>query len=419
MVSAWSNFVNAVRMTFTGEVPAAYRGHRIPSEVAKSGVRRRLKVSLLVLVLGLLYAGFHVVRVQTFARAAYLEESIDQRTRVNTVRASRGVIFDRRGNELALSVPTTTVFADPREMTDFAEAARALAPVLGLTPEAEAGLAAKFSEPGREFVYLARELTKERANEILSLGVKGVFSYIEPARTVEGGVAAAVIGATDPDGVGTSGLELQFDDVLTGEDGRVVREVGNNGRPIAGQERVTSAPVPGDDIVLTIDKNIQFHADSALLDRVGQLGAKAGTAIVMDSKTGDVYAISNVRRNAEGAAVLATGNFATVEAHEPGSVSKVFSIAAAIDQGKVTPESVFSVPGAVVIDGFPIRDAWPHPTMDMSLRYILSESSNIGTMLAAQTIAPEMLHSYLTGFGFGKKTGLEYPGESRGILRPS
>jgi cell division protein FtsI (penicillin-binding protein 3) len=406
-------------MTFTGEVPAAYRGHRIPSEVAKSGVRRRLKVSLLVLVLGLLYAGFHVVRVQTFARAAYLEESIDQRTRVNTVRASRGVIFDRRGNELALSVPTTTVFADPREMTDFAEAARTLAPVLGLTPEAEAELAAKFSEPGREFVYLARELTKERANEILSLGVKGVFSYIEPARTVEGGVAAAVIGATDPDGVGTSGLELQFDDVLTGEDGRVVREVGNNGRPIAGQERVTSAPVPGDDIVLTIDKNIQFHADSALLDRVGQLGAKAGTAIVMDSKTGDIYAISNVRRNAEGAAVLATGNFATVEAHEPGSVSKVFSIAAAIDQGKVTPESVFSVPGAVVIDGFPIRDAWPHPTMDMSLRYILSESSNIGTMLAAQTIAPEMLHSYLTGFGFGNKTGLEYPGESRGILRPS
>ncbi len=406
-------------MSFTGDVPSAYRASRIPSDQAKVGMRRRFKLSLLILVAGLLYSGFHVVSKQTFARAEYLAESIDQRTRVNTVRASRGVIFDRHGNELALSVPRTTIFADPREMTDIPGAARTLAPLLGLTPEGEAELVAKMSEPGREFVYLARELTKEQAEAILSLGVPGVFSYIEPARTVDGGVAAAVIGATDPDGVGTSGLELQFDEVLTGDDGRVVREVGNNGRPIAGQERVTSAPVPGDDIVLTIDKNIQFHTDSALLDRVGQLGARGGTAIVMDTVTGDVYAVSNVRRNPEGAAVLAKGNFATVEAHEPGSVSKVFSIAAALDQGKVTPDTVFSVPGAVVIDGFPIRDAWPHPTMDMSLRYIFSESSNIGTMLAAQTIAPETLHSYLTGFGFGKKTGLEYPGESRGILRPS
>jgi cell division protein FtsI (penicillin-binding protein 3) len=205
--------------------------------------------------------------------------------------------------------------------------------------------------------------------------------------------------------------------MLAGLDGKVIKEVDNRGRSIAGQMTTAAPQVPGDDLVLTIDKAIQYHTDTALLDRVGQLGAKGGTVIVMDSRTGDIYAMSNVRRNDEGVAVLASGNFAAVEAYEPGSVAKVFSVSAAMNEGKVNQETVLSVPGITVIDGFPIRDAWPHPTMDMTLRTIVSESSNIGTMMAAQTISSEKLHDYLTAFGFGQKTGLNYPGESRGILR--
>lgn len=407
----------ALRMTFSGEVPTTHVAGRIKSEEAKKRLRGRLKAGLVIMVCAMLYVGQQVVRVQTVQRDKYFAASIDQRTRINTVRAARGVIFDRNGNELALSIPSVTVFADPREMADHAATARALAPLLGLTAEQEASLLADLTEPGRKFVYLAREKSEEEAEAILAAGLPGVFSYTEPARVVEGGVAEAIIGHTDPDGLGTSGLELQFNKTLTGRDGRVVREVGNNGKPIAGQDTVTDTAVPGDDIVLTVDKNIQFHTDAALLDRVGQLGAKGGTAIVMNSQTGDIYAMSNVRRNSSGQAVLATGNFAAVEAHEPGSVAKVFSIAAAINEGKVTPETVFQVPGAKVIDGYPIRDAWPHPTMDMDVRFILSESSNIGTMLTAQTIETNRLHDYLSNFGFGRTTGLDYPGESRGILR--
>jgi cell division protein FtsI (penicillin-binding protein 3) len=410
-------FIDAVRMAFTGEVTGAMRSSRIPSKEAHVRVKRRLRWTVGLLGFTFLVLAVWVGRLQTTNRSDYLAASIEQRTRVNTVRASRGVIFDRNGNELALSVPSKTVFVDPREVTDPAGTARALAPILGLTPEDELALVASLGKPGSKFHYLARALTEEKATAILGLGLAGVYSYTEPSRQVEGGVAQAVIGRTDPDGVGMSGLELQFDKILMGVDGKAVREVDKRGRSIAGVGSTKVSPVPGDDIVLTVDKNIQFHTDAALLDRVGQLGAKGGTAIVMDTVTGEIYAMSNIRRDDAGAAVIATGNFAAVEAYEPGSVAKVFSVSAALNEGKVTPETVFNVPGIRVIDKFPIRDAWPHGPIDMSVRTIVSESSNIGTMMTAETISSEKLHEYFTGFGFGQKSGLDYPGESRGILR--
>ena len=407
------------RMSFTGEVPPSMRSSKIPSSEAHHRVKNRIRwmVGLFIFLLTLLFG--RVVLLQTVQRDGYFAASVEQRTRVNILRAARGVIFDRNGNELALSVPSTTVYADPRGMTDIPGVVRGLSVALAYTPEQEARLLATLSKPGSKFSYIARGLTKENAQTLLGLGLPGVYSYTEPARQVEGGVAGAVIGRTDPDGLGTSGLEKQFNKILTGVDGKGIREVDENGRSIAGAQSTTVAPVPGDDIVLTLDKNIQFQTDTALLDRVGQLSAKGGTAIVMNTTTGQVYAMSNVRRNAAGSAVLASGNFAAVEAYEPGSVAKVFSVSAALNEGAVTPETVLRVPGAIVVDNFPIRDAWPHPTMDMSVWTIVSESSNIGTLMTAEKISSHSLHDYLYAFGFGQKTGLNYPGESRGTLRPA
>lgn len=411
--------LTGLRNAFFGEVDASLRGHKISSVDAHQRVKNRLRWTFLILIFVLVVTGLRVVQLQTVQRGKYLAASVDQRTRINTVRASRGVIFDRNGNELALSVPSTTIYADPREITDPIGTARSLAAVLALTPEQEAKMAEQFAKPGSKFHYVARELDEVRAQTVLQLGLTGIYSYTEPVREVEGGVAQNVIGKTDPDGLGTSGLELQYNKTLTGQDGKIIREVDKRGRTIAGAGKTTAAPVPGDDMVLTLDKNIQFHTDSALLDRVGQLGAKGGTAIVMNSKTGEIYSMSNVRRNAEGAAIVATGNFAAVEAFEPGSVSKVFSLSAAVNEGVATPETVIKVPGIKVIDNYPIRDAWPHPTMDMDLRTIFSKSSNIGTLLMASKISTQKLHDYLAKFGFGQKTGLNYPGESSGKLRPA
>ena len=415
MTSVW----HWVKMSFTGDVPASMRSSKIPSSEAHHRVKNRIRlmVGLFTLLLTLLFG--RVVLLQTVQRDGYFAASVEQRTRVNILRAARGVIFDRNGNELALSVPSTTVYADPRGMTDILGVVRGLSVALAYTPEQEARLLATLSKPGSKFSYIARGLTKENAKTLLDLGLPGVYSYREPVRQVEGGVAGAVIGRTDPDGLGTSGLEKQFNKILTGVDGKGIREVDENGRSIAGAQSTTVAPVPGDDIVLTLDKNIQFQTDTALLDRVGQLSAKGGTAIVMNTTTGQVYAMSNVRRNAAGSAVLASGNFAAVEAYEPGSVAKVFSVSAALNEGAVTPETVFTVPGAIVVDKFPIRDAWPHGPIDMNVKAIVSESSNIGTLMTAEKISSNSLHDYLYAFGFGQKTGLEYPGESRGTLRPA
>jgi cell division protein FtsI (penicillin-binding protein 3) len=393
------------------------RSSKIPSSEAHHRVKSRLRLTVVLFIFALTLLLGRVVLLQTIQRDGYFAASVDQRTRVNILRAARGVIFDRNGNELALSVPSTTVYADPRSMTDVPAVAHALSVALAYTPEQESRLLAALSAPGSKFSYIARGLSKENAQTLLGLGLPGVYSYKEPSRQVEGGVAGAVIGRTDPDGLGTSGLEKQFNKILTGVDGKGIREVDKNGRSIAGVQSTTAAPVPGDDIVLTLDKNIQFQTDTALLDRVGQLGAKGGTAIVMNTTTGQVYAMSNVRRNTAGSAVLASGNFAAVEAYEPGSVAKVFSVSAALNEGAVTPETVFKVPGAIVVDKYPIRDAWPHGPMDMNVRTIISESSNIGTLMTAQTISTEKLHDYLSSFGFGQKTGLDYPGESRGTLR--
>ncbi|MEY4366089.1 MAG: peptidoglycan synthetase FtsI [Actinomycetota bacterium] len=380
-------------------------------------MRRRLFGSmLLMLLMSTLLVG-RVLQLQTWGRAPYLAESIDQRTRVNTVRASRGVIFDRNGNELALSVPTNTLWADPRVILDPTATSNAVAGLLGLDPAATASLVERLSQKDAKFAYVARELDKATTKSVLDLGIEGIYSYVEPARVIESGVAEPVIGRTDPDGMGTSGIELMFNDVLSGKDGTRIRQVDNAGRSIAGEGTTTAQPVPGDDIVLTLDRAVQYHMDAALLSRVAQLQAKGGTAIAMDSRTGDILAMSNVKRRADGSVGVADANYATVESYEPGSVAKVFSISAAVNEGTVTPDSMLTVPGIVRIDDFPIRDAWPHGPVPMSVRTILSESSNIGTMMVADSVGFTKIHDYLSAFGFGARTGLGYPGESKGILK--
>lgn len=416
--SAFDRIVDAVRMTFTGEVPPAVKGRRLSTEEVNRRVHTRLRWTLVILGVALAILFVRVVSLQSVSRSAYLSESLAQRRRETVVRAPRGVIFDRNGHELALSVPSTTVFADPRDIVDPQGTTRTLAGLLQWTPEKAAAFAANISQPGSKFVYVARELTEEKAKVILDLALPGIYSYGEPSRRIEGGVAEAVIGATDTDGVGVSGLELQFDKILAGKDGEAVREVDANGRSIAGAATKV-APVPGDDLVLTIDKNIQYRTDEALLDRVGQLGAKGGIAVVMDTATGNVLAISNVRRAPSGTTYTSKGNFAAVESYEPGSVAKVFSVGAALNEGSVDKGTVFSVPGQVVIDEYTIKDAWPHALVDMDVKTIIQESSNIGTMMIADTIGHEKMHDYLAGFGFGTRTGISYPNESAGRLKPA
>ena len=348
-----------------------------------------------------------------------------QRTTESVLRASRGTIFARDGGELAISVPVSTLIANPKLITDPAGTAQVLAQLLQLSPEKQQSLAVAFAAKEKSFVYVARQIDDELAGSVLALNLPGVDSIREDKRIMPSGAAGrSLLGRTDPDGVGTAGLEMQYNDLLTGVDGERVREHDRDGRSIPGSGATTTEPVSGDDLVLTIDRSMQYQVEQALLKRVNDLVARGGTAIVMDTQTGEIYAAANVRRGDDGVVQVTSANLAAVEAYEPGSVAKVFSIAAALDAGTATPDSVFAVPGKMTFDKdtefeFTITDAYPHATEPMTVRDILVHSSNIGTLMTAQQLGAEHLGSYLELFGFGKTTGLDFPGESGGIMKPA
>jgi cell division protein FtsI (penicillin-binding protein 3) len=394
---------------------------KLTTDLKGGQIRFRLVATYLVLTAVLLGMLLRVGYLQTVGASSYRDASLGQRTRVNTVFAERGSILDRNGFELAIPVPTRTVFADPREVVDPIGTARALAGILMLAPEDEAALALRLQDPTSSFTFIARQADRELASTIMSLDLPGIGSYIEQSRSLTSSNLRALVGRTDPDGNGIAGLEKQFDDVLRGVDGKSVREVNSAGQSIASASNRSVPAIPGEDLILTIDRNIQYQVDGILTQQVARVNAVSGTAIVMDSKTGEIYALSTIRKNEDGSFSADSGNFAAVEAYEPGSVAKVFSVSSALNEGRVESNSVFSVPGQQTFDAgtrwaVTIKDAYPHPLEKMTVRKILVDSSNLGTVQIAQTMTPEERYEYLRAFGFGSRTAVSFPGESKGIL---
>jgi cell division protein FtsI (penicillin-binding protein 3) len=385
-------------------------------------IRFRLVAMYAVVSVLLLTMLVRVTYLQTVGAGGYREASVSQRTRITNARAERGSILDRNGLELALPVPTRTVFADPRIIVDPVGTAHAIAGVIGLLPEDELVLAGKLQDTTSKFLYIVREGSKEVADALIALNLPGISAYGEESRSLTSDGLRALVGRTDPDGVGISGLEVQFNELLSGTDGRIVKEVNSKGQSIPTSDDNSQAAVPGQDLVTTIDRNIQFQVDAIVTQQITRLNARGGAAIVMDSTTGEVYALSTIRKNADGTYTADSGNFAAVDAYEPGSVAQVFSISAALNEGTVQENSVFKVPGKQVFNEgtqwvHSITDAYPHGLEDMTVRKIIVDSSNLGTVQIAQTMPAETLHKYLGDYGFGAKTDVDFPGESIGLLK--
>jgi len=397
----------------------------VPSARSQSTVGLRRTRFHVMVVVGLLCMVGLVGRsfwVQVAHGAGYRADGVQQRQRFTPITASRGTIFDRDGNEMAITVPATSIYANPQSIIDPAATAHVLSQLLGIDAVSEADLAAKLADQSSTFVYVQRFVDENVAQAVLSLNLAGIFGITEPERVeVAGGLARNVVGRTDPFGAGSTGIELQYDKVLRGEDGRMVKEA-SNGRSLPGTTKVVDEPRPGTDLVLTIDRSMQYQVEQILLARVTELAAKGGNAIVMDTATGEILAIASVRKNEAGVPELTSGNLAAVEAYEPGSVAKVFSIAATLDSGVATTDRVYDVPGVYVFDEGQkyektIKDAYPHDLEPMSLRDIFVHSSNIGTLMAAGEVGSPRLHDYLDSFGFGKQSDLQFPGETPGMLK--
>jgi cell division protein FtsI (penicillin-binding protein 3) len=395
---------------------------KMTDNINAGDMRRRISAMFMVILLVLSLVYVRVLYLQTWKATKYREYSIEQRTRSRVLRAERGAIYDRNGAELAIPVPTRTIFADPREVTDPITTARALAMVLQLAPDEEIDLARRMQNKSSSFTYVVRQVDSAIAQAVLDLRLPGVSTYREEGRVLTTESLRPIIGRTDLDGTGVGGVELQYNGLLVGKNGLLEREVNSRGQSIASASSEYVPAIRGEHLVTTIHRALQFQVDGILQQQVERLMARSGTAIVMHSTTGEIYAISNVRRNDDGTYGNRAGNIAAVEAHEPGSVAKVFSVAAAIEDGKVTPQTNFLVPGKQVFNKGTqweqeIKDAYPHPTEQMSVRKILVDSSNLGTVQISQTLTTERNRQWLAVFGFGEKTALQFPGESKGRLK--
>jgi len=386
--------------------------------------RRRMRVLFAVSAALCFVVIGRVTLLQTAQAAGLIEAGRAQRTSETVLQAPRGTIFDRNGVELALSVPKKTIIANPKLVTDPGATAAALAQLLDLSDAKRTVLQTAFSEKKSSFVYVARQIDPTLATTVLALNLAGVASIDEDQRILpSGAVGLAVVGRTDIDGLGTAGVEKEFDAQLTGTNGQRVREHDNQGRSIPGDDTTTTEPIPGDDLQLTIDRSLQYQTEQALLAGINRpdVLAKGAKAVILDTKTGEILAMANVERDASGTAVVTSANKAMVEANEPGSVAKLFSISASLNEGVTTPDTTITVPPFLVFNQGTkweqrLTDAESHATGPMSLRKILAESSNIGTYLTAHQIGVVKLTDYLHAYGFGQPVGIGFPGESKGSV---
>jgi cell division protein FtsI (penicillin-binding protein 3) len=367
--------------------------------------------SLLALVAGRL-VWIQVVQASELARIAQR-----QRTRDIELPARRGSIFDREGQPLAVTSDAKTIYAVPDEIEDATATASALAKVLGGKSKDYIG---KVDGKG-QFSYVARKVDPERAAAVDKLDLPGIYFLDDSRRTYPGGtLACQVVGFVGVDATGLAGIERQYDTVLAGTPGRSVAERDPQGRVIPGGIITALEPVDGEDIYLTIDNDIQYRAQIELAAAVRKFGAKGGSVVVMVPDTGEILAIASTPYfdpNQYGKATQsAMRNRAITDSYEPGSTIKAMTAAASIDAGLFTPSSVFRLPPTLKIGGRTIHEAHARGTVDYTLAEIVTKSSNIGAVKIGIALGKTRLADYFTAFGLSQRTGVDFPGETKGSM---
>ena len=385
----------------------------------------RLALVGLLFVAAWIGIGVRLVDVQALNADAYAEQGLDQRLKHEELAAARGTIFDRDGVELAVSVGSVTIFADPAFVSDAEVTARLLAPLLGI---AEADLVAKLTADTR-FTYIVRRMTRDEAGRVRevveSAGLTGIFFDDEPDRVYPAGsLAAQLIGFVRNDDLeGIEGLEFRYNELLEGRPGSQIVERDPYRNPIPQGQYIVEPPVHGSDLVLTIDREIQFTVEQAAGHRGGQ--DRCSRWIRRCPRRGDRRdsrhgKLSDIRP--QPIAPTRTwgrfGNRAVADMYEPGSTLKVVTIAAALEEGIVGPQTRLTLPARFVVklDADPkvYTDVARNREEEFTVADIVSRSSNIGTIMIQAMLGNEVHHRYLASFGLGKRASGELPGEAPG-----
>ena len=390
----------------------------------------RIRVLVLILAVVMFVFGLRLVQVQALQAGSYRERAVNEMEKVKTLQAPRGDITDINGVPFARSVAATSIVVDQTQITDPAKVAAFVAPILGMkVSEVQESLTGT-----RKWSMVARNAKPATWLKLTSAidQYNAKFKPMSPERIIgffpersyvreypSGSLIASLVGFVNHDGVGATGLESSMNSTIKGIDGKYSYANGYKAEIPGSQSEIIPAQ-SGTSVRLTVDRDIQWVASKAIADAVKSSRALSGTVIVMDPKTGHILAHATAPtfdpNDTTKVSLVAMRNPSVLDVYEPGSTGKVMTVAAAMEEKKITPRTVLTVPDKLKRSVKVFSDHDPHPTQRLTTSGILAVSSNTGSIKIGEMISNDKLYDYLTKFGIGTKTGSGLPGESRGIL---
>jgi len=394
-------------------------------------IRKVVAIALVILML----FSLRLIDLQAVRAAGFVERAQNELTKSGTLLAPRGTIYDINGIELARSVSAINIAVDQLLINDPQTAANLVAPILGLTPEQ--------LEPEltgvRRYVLIAKDVAPaiwREVNATISAYNSSVMSESDgitkriggfvPERSFirdypSGPLTASLVGIINDQGVGASGIESSLNPMLSGVNGKYLYANGR-GSIIPGSQQVQVEAKSGTSIRLTIDRDVQWVAQNAINQAVKSSRAQSGTVVVMDPKTGHILAQASAPtfdpNNSKSITLEKLNNPSVQEVFEPGSTGKVITVAAALEEKKIRPDTIFTIPYSMKIYDRTFSDHEKHPTVKMTTTKMLAVSSNTGSIQVGQMLGKNTLYDYLRKFGIGESTNSKLPGESAGILHP-
>src|ERR1700678_145916 len=356
-----------------------------------------------------------LVYLQIFCYGSFAKQAEHQQQREIPLSAKRGVIYDRAGHELAMSVLVDSAFAVPSEVRDLPTSVSLITRITG----EDRNVVLADCRNHKTFCWVARKADDETIERIKSLNLQGIHFQKEPKRFYPArDLAAQVVGTVGMEDAGQSGIEHEFEDELRGQDGKMLISVDARRQWFSDVEK---QPEPGENLVLTVDKNIQYIAEKELDQAIHDTQAIAGTVIVENPRTGEILALANrptfnpnLRKQITPAALT---NRAVSYIYEPGSTFKLVTISAALEEKLTNPDEVFDCQmGSIVYNGMRIRDSRPHGLLPVW--GVLAESSDVGAIKIALRLGQDRFYKYIRAYGFGQPTGNQLRGETRGVTKP-
>src|SRR5437588_1445799 len=401
-------------MARSSDSDSSARSAKRPSK-NQSGINVRMYILAGVLFCWMCGIGFRLVQLQVVRYGEFTQREARQQQRTVEVSPRRGVIYDRTGKELAMTINVDSVFAVPSEIPDPASAASLIAKVLGSQPRE---VLAKI-QSSRNFAWMARKVAPEQSARIRALNLRGIYFQKESKRFYpKRELAAQVIGYVGTDDEGLSGIEREYEDKLHGKPGRMLISVDARRKYFGSVEK---QPEPGENVVLTLDEQIQYIAERELETAMQQTRAESGTVVVENPHTGEILALANrptfnpnLSREIKPQKLK---NHAVSDVYEPGSTFKLVTISAALEEKLTRPDEMFDCQmGSIIINGRRIHDWKPFGILPVS--GILANSSDVGAIKIALRLGDERLYKSIRAYGFGQQTGIELPGETRGLAKP-